>query len=386
MIEGYDKILLRSKSILKEYTLCDNCLGRFFIKLTGFSSTSRLGNRIKRSLNFKTITKCYICKNIFSLTDFYVKIMQDASTGYVFSSFLVGAVLKRSLVEKDDKIRSKFRLRGADGIKTEITRDLGKRFAKKTKTKIDHLLPDITFTMNFRTEKCEVKTKSVFLYGRYLKNKRGISQKQESCQDCKGTGCIFCDNHGITHFDSVEGKISQFLYEKFGTDQVKFTWIGGEDKTSLVKGKGRPFFAKLLSPKRQNVKLSKKSVFDGITINGLRTIDHIPQGSIPFRSKITISIITKKSVPSDKLKKLKQLENISITLIDKRGKQIKKTIYKLRYKKNSLHSHTINIDADGGLPIKRFVEGNNVVPNISEILSVECFCKKFDINQITLSK
>jgi tRNA U54 and U55 pseudouridine synthase Pus10 len=64
----------------------------------------------------------------------------------------------------------------------------------------------------------------------------------------------------------------------------------------------------------------------------------------------------------------------------------KKTIYKLRYKKNSLHSHTINIDADGGLPIKRFVEGNNVVPNISEILSVECFCKKFDINQITLSK
>ncbi len=83
---------------------------------------------------------------------------------------------------------------------------------------------------------------------------------------------------------------------------------------------------------------------------------------------------------------MKQLENISITLIDKRGKQIKKTIYKLRYKKNSLHSHTINIDADGGLPIKRFVEGNNVVPNISEILSVECFCKKFDINQITLSK
>ena len=145
--------------------------------------------------------------------------MQDASVGYKFSSFLVGATLKRSVVDRDDKIRSKFRLRGVDSIKTEVTRELGKNFAKKTKTSLEHLLPNITFTMNFRTEKCEVKAKPVFLYGRYLKNKGGISQKQESCQDCKGTGCIFCSNRGIVHFDSVEGKISQFLYKKFGSDK-----------------------------------------------------------------------------------------------------------------------------------------------------------------------
>ena len=71
-------------------------------------------------------------------------------------------ILKRSVVERDDKIRSKFRLRGADSIKTEITRELGKKFAKKTRTRLDHLLPDITLTMNFRTDKCEVKTRPVF--------------------------------------------------------------------------------------------------------------------------------------------------------------------------------------------------------------------------------
>ena len=386
MIEEYDKILHKSKYILKKYTLCDNCLGRFFIKITGFSSASRLGSRVKNSLNFKIATKCYICKNLLSLSDFYVKMMQDASIGYEFSSFSVGAILKRSVVEKDDKIRSEFSLRGADGIKTEITRDLGKIFAKKTKTNLEHLLPDITFTMNFRTEKCEVKTKPVFLYSRYLKNKRGIPQKQESCQDCKGTGCIFCNNHGIVHFDSVEGKISQFIYKKFGTEQVKFTWIGGEDKTSLVKGDGRPFFAKLISPKRQNIQLSKKSVFDGITINNLRRIDYIPRGSIPFRSKITLSITTKKDISSNKLKKLKQLVNTPIIFTNNHGKQIKKTIHKLRYKKNSLQSFSVNIDADGGLHIKHFVEGDNAVPNITDVLNIQCICKKFDINQITLSK
>ncbi len=57
--------------------------------------------------------------------------MQDASAGYQFSSFLVGCILKRSIVERDDEIRSKFYLRGVDSVKTEITRELGKRFARK---------------------------------------------------------------------------------------------------------------------------------------------------------------------------------------------------------------------------------------------------------------
>ena len=83
---------------------------------------------------------------------------------------------------------------------------------------------------------------------------------------------------------------------------------------------------------------------------------------------------------------MKQLVNIPITLTSTRGKQIRKIIHKLRYRKNSLQSFTIEIDTDGGLPIKRFVEGNNVIPNITEILNIQCFCKKFNINQITLSK
>jgi tRNA pseudouridine synthase 10 len=75
-----------------------------------------------------------------------------------------------------------------------------------------------------------------------------------------------------------------------------------------------------------------------------------------------------------------------VIIIDTRIKRIKKIIHKLVYRKNSIRSFTIEIDADGGLPIKRFVEGNNVTPNITDILNTQCFCKKFDIKQITLSK
>jgi tRNA pseudouridine synthase 10 len=385
MLGEYDKIILQSKSILNECDLCDNCLGRFFIRLTHLTSARILGNQIRQSINSRIITKCYICKNIFSNIDHYVKMMQDTSFGYEFSTFTVGAILKQSTIERDDKLRSKFHLRGVDGIKTAITKELGKKFIRKTKKRIDHLSPGITFTINFKTEQCNVKTKHIFLYGRYLKDKRGLSQKEESCRDCKGRGCIFCNNHGIVSFDGVEGKMAKFLYEKFKTEQVKFTWIGGEDKTSLVMGDGRPFFAKLISPKKQNIKLTKKSNLDGITIHDLRKIDYIPNGSIHFKSKTKILVSTKNNILSNKLKNLKHLANIPIEITDS-SRQYKKTIYNLKYKKCSLQSFTVEIEADGGIPIKRFVDGSDIIPNISGIMGVQCSCKKFDINQIYLSK
>ena len=191
MLEEYDKIILQSKSILKEYDLCDNCLGRFFISSAHLSSERMLGNKIRKLINSRAVTKCYICKNLFSNADLYVKTMQNASTEYEFSTFVVGAILKQSIIERDDKLRSKFHLHGVDGIKTAVTRELGKKFVKKTKKRIDHLLPDIIFTINFRTEQCDVKTKPIFLYGRYIKNKRGLPQKEESCQDCKVRDVFF---------------------------------------------------------------------------------------------------------------------------------------------------------------------------------------------------
>ena len=122
MSEEHDKIIHQSKSILKECDLCDNCLGRFFINLSSFSSARRLGLKIRNSINSKNISECYICRNLFSSLDYYVKMMHDVASGIEFSTFVVGATLKQSVIERDDKIRSEFHLRGVDSIKTEITK------------------------------------------------------------------------------------------------------------------------------------------------------------------------------------------------------------------------------------------------------------------------
>lgn len=382
LLQKYGKIITQSKSILKQYDLCDYCLGRFFIKKTSFTSVKKLGKEIRNLINTKDEVQCYICKNIFSFSDFYVKIMLDASDKYQFSTILVGTILKQSITERDDKIRSDFSLRGVDSIKTLVTRELVKKFTKITHSTVDHLSPDITLTMNCKTDYCDVKARHLFLYGRYTKSNRGLPQKQKSCDDCHGRGCLFCDNHGIVSFDSVEGKISKFLYKKFQTDHIKFTWIGSEDKESLVLGNGRPFFTKLLSPKKHDVLLPKKSEQDEIVIHDIRKIDHIPKGTIPFKSKITLLIKAKNKITFKKLKELKHLGVIPIIVIDERGIRHKKIIYNLKYKKESTRSFFVILEVDGGLPIKRFVEGINVDPSISKILDTKCTCMRFDINQI----
>jgi len=45
---------------------------------------------------------------------------------------------------------------------------------------------------------------------------------------------------------------------------------------------------------------------------------------------------------------------------------------------------TLVIKAEGGLPIKRFVIGDGIVPGISTILDTPCECGKFDFLEVEI--
>jgi len=379
-----DKSLSEAKIILNEYDLCEHCIGRLFAKKMGITSNQLLGKKIKNQLHSKSSKNCYICKEILSNLQSIVNRMMEKSHDYEFSTFVVGAILKPSVTDRDDLIRSKFKLQGIDSVKTAITKELSKKFAKKTKRKIDFLYPDLTFTFNFKDDSCELQTRTLIFSGRYIKKNRGLPQKQPRCSNCKGKGCLQCDNHGFSKFTSVEGKISKFLFDKFSGTQTKITWFGGEDKNSLVLGNGRPFFAKLFNPKKRTARLQKKYILDELEIHNLKIISKIPKQVIPFRSTIELSVLTEQKLPKKSLEHLKTLTNSPITVYDKPNKKNQKSIYKIKFKKSSLKSFTFRITADGGLPIKRFVEGNNVHPNLSELLGTKCRCKEFDFLKVDL--
>jgi tRNA pseudouridine synthase 10 len=377
------EIIPVANQIIKNYNLCDSCLGRLFSKQLNLSSNKLLGKKLKTSLRHSS-QKCFICKNLLDNLRPYLKLMLDASLKYTFSSMIVGAIIKPSIIDRDDYIRSKYKLRGIDSVKTDITKELGKQFIKKTKKIIDSQNPDLTFTINFKDESCQLRSKPILLHGRYTKLKRELPQKQKPCINCAGKGCRICNFHGITEYDSVEGRISEILFDKFGGTTAKFTWVGGEDKSSLVLGSGRPFFVKIQNPFKRNLFLPRKIISDSVIIHNCKIIDEPPKTPIKFNSLIELKISTENEISSASLMKLKSILNGPVVVYEKSGKRSEKVISDLRYKKTSKNCFTLFIKAAGGLPVKRFVDGDDVSPGISQILGDKCTCVTFDFLEIAL--
>lgn len=376
-MSDYQKIIPFANQILKKYPLCDNCLGRLFSKKLRLSSNKFLGKK----LNQNTTKKCHICKNLFENLNYFLKLMLDSSSNYSYNTFSVGAMIKPSIVDRDDLIRSQYKLKGIDSIKTDITRELAKSFSKKTKKNIDTQNPNVTFTVNLKDETIKLHSKSITLSGRYVKTIRGIPQKQKSCDNCSGKGCRICNFHGISEFESIEGQISKFLFEKIGGTTAKFTWIGGEDKSSLVLGNGRPFFVKLQNPLKRNLKLTTfKS--DSMKISNLKLVNESPKNPLKFNSSIQLKISTSSNIDSKSLKKLKILEKQPVVVYDKSGKRSEKKIFFVKYKKNSKNTFTMYLKTEGGLPVRRFIDGDDVTPGISQILDTTCKCNQFDFSDI----
>jgi tRNA pseudouridine synthase 10 len=378
------EIIPISNQLMKDYGLCDSCLGRFFSKHLNVSSNKLLGKKLKIHVKQST-KKCFICKNLLDDLSAYLKLMLDASSKYDYSSLVIGALIKPSIIDRDDHLKSKYKLRGIDSVKTDITKELGKQFVKKTKKIIDFVNPDLTFTINFKNESCEIRSKSILLYGRYTKSERGLSQKQKSCTNCSGKGCKSCNLHGITEYDSVEGKISKFLFTTLGGTTTKFTWVGGEDQTSLVLGSGRPFYVKLQNPFKRNISLPKKIISDSTIIHNFKIISDPPKIPIRFNSLIELKISTEHEIISENMKKLKNILFNPVVVYEKSGKRSEKIISILKYKKISKNHFKLIIKAEGGLPVKRFVDGDDVIPGICQIMNDKCICMTFDFLEISLN-
>ena len=381
-MSDYSQITPLANKLIQNYDLCDHCLGRLFSKQLHLSSNKFLGKKLKK--NYISKTKCFVCKNLFYNLDSFLKLMIDSSSNYAFKTFGVGILIKPSIIDRDDFLKSKYKLKGVDSVKTDFGKELIKLFTKKTNKTMDTIDPEITFTLNLKEELCQLRSKSLILSGRYIKSKRGYAQKQKPCVNCSGKGCRLCDYHGISKFESVEGIISKFLFKKFGGTTTKFTWIGGEDKSSLVLGTGRPFFVKIKNPFKRISKLPDKK-FEYLSLFNLKLIDEFPKKPLNFHSKIKIKISTKSEITSKNLKKLKDLVKNPIVIYEKSGKRYEKKIFDVKYKKNLINLFTMVIFVEGGFPVKRFIVGDDdVSPNISAIFNNSCVVEEFDFLDIVV--
>ncbi len=367
MVDSPKNVLVQ----LKEYELCGYCLSR----QTGFAGKKHVQK------------KCYICHGLFDNLDYIAEKALDAMRQYEFATFLAGTTLATQFFEREDTLRARFKIRGKESVKSQLTRELGQRLAKVSRRRVDFSRPEVT--VNVAIDKGGVveaiaHARPLVLVGRYTKRIRGLPQKQERCPMCQGKGCNLCDNTGFYGNSSIEGILTKHLAEATGGHSLRFSWVGSEDQRSLVLGKGRAFYAKVSDPHTRNPK-KKRFSEAGVTATITNVLDEVPDTQARFVVRTKISCTCARPVTNDDIAKLKSLAGSEVKF-ESRSKVASKKIYSALARKvgsgnnDNNGEFVLTIKADGGLQIKQFIGGEEYMdPNISALLGTKCECVTFDI-------
>jgi tRNA pseudouridine synthase 10 len=358
--------MMSKVTLLKQYKLCKHCLERHIG--TGKSSKP-----------------CYICHGLMDNLDGIVNSIMAALEGYEFETFLIGATLSAQLYEREDSMRARLKIRGRESIKNHLTRELGIQVARLVGKNVEYTKPDIRITLTVDKENnvdFEIISRPLVLAGVYVKKSRGLPQKQDKCTSCAGAGCNFCNYSGLSGYDSVEGVIAKKLVQMTIGQAPKFTWIGSEDKSSLVLGSGRPFYVRVFNPKKRKVK--NKTIKSNGIITMLYVINDQPEIQPRFTVKTKIHIRCENALTKTDLKKLNSISG-SVVRFENKSKMAVKRIYSAHIRQIDSNQFTLTIVGDGGLMIKQFVGGEEYMkPNITEILGDKCGCVTFDILDVQL--
>ena len=152
--------------ILKNYNLCEYCTGRLISKLVGKPSSKLLGKKYLINYGKLPDGKCFICKNIFENFGMMLSDIYEKSNNVDFKTFNLGIILKNSYLERDDYLKSKFKLKGIENIKFGISTEIAKKISRRKKSTRVVNEPDIFIQVNFKDESCTIRTKPIFVYGR----------------------------------------------------------------------------------------------------------------------------------------------------------------------------------------------------------------------------
>jgi tRNA U54 and U55 pseudouridine synthase Pus10 len=284
----------------------------------------------------------------------------------------------------EDSIRSHYKLKGLEDIKSSFNSKIRNKFQSLSKKKLNIINPDIKinlFISDNNDYSIKILSRSLYLLGRYTK-KKFMAQREKN---------VLKNNHIYNH-DSIISKnqtvqtiIQKTLSNCIRSDKMVFTWYGSEDDNSQVLGKGRLFLVQLINPRERTIKINKVFTGDGISFKIIEKKDLLQNVKRNFRIKNKIFIKTSNPINKIHFINLTELNN-SIIKYRYKSKILYKKIYHIKFKKLDPYHLIINIECDSGLFLRQFIEGRNFIkPNISLALHNQCECLKFDIMDISLS-
>ncbi|WP_048147896.1 tRNA pseudouridine(54/55) synthase Pus10 [Palaeococcus ferrophilus] len=372
-------ILERAEELLKTQKLCNHCLGRAFAKL-GKGTNEERGRAIRFVLSmegkeFDEPEVCGLCGGVFERLDELAEKCTEKARDYEFESFMVGSSFPEEVLEKEGAL---FEGLPSEPINREFNRELGKRLERALGKRAERKNPDLTFLVEPYSGRVKIRTRSVYIYGRYRKLVRGIPQTP-----LKG------------YKESVASMITRPFAKAFGGKAV-FHGAGREDVDVRMLGSGRPFFVEVKNPRRRRVELEeiareinasgKAEVFglrysSGEEMKGVLSERHdkeyealvyVPQGTDEGDLRKVLEVLNgaviHQRTPRRVLKRRSDLTRV-------------RKVYKVSGEVVDGTHLRLRIFCEGGLYIKELIsgDGGRTSPSVSEILAKEAVCEALDV-------
>lgn len=393
--------------VLREGGLCRFCLGSLIgMKLEDFPNPLK-GAALRMVLGSEPEINregsCAICEGLIpsSIEDLVGRALVSLSE-LEYQSIKAGARLPPRIIEREDRIRSKYDPPNMVSLKLTIVRWLDTVLSARAGARVKND-PDVLLTFDFNLKDVELKVNPVFVYGRYKKLEKGISQSRRKCPHCNGRGCEKCNWTGRIAEGSVEGMIGEILKDFFKSDDYLLHGAGREDVDARMLGNGRPFVMELVNPKRRTVDLLEaereiNSVWKGkIEVLGLRFSDRkemrkIKEGSQMFRKLYRALVEVEGEVKAEDLRNLeKELKGAVIRqrtpkrVAWRRADLVRvKRVYDVKTRKVDAKGFEMIVLCDGGLYIKELISGDDgrTTPSVAEVLGKKAFCRELDVLEV----
>ena len=428
------------EDLLKEYVLCDNCLGRQFAILGHGLTNEERGRALKlvcileghklvtdenanevlvsiamnglSEVAIQTIdtlgikaerreVTCYLCQGVFKNINEIAQYTAKELSGYEYNSFLVGIKTNAAIEDREDELRSKFGIRWGESIRNELSREIGKRIMEETQKSVNLKRPDILVIINPFTKQVTLEVNSIFIAGRYRKLVRNISQSRWVCNECRGQGCQKCGGTGKLYADSVEELITTPLVEMTKGQSDKLHAAGREDIDVRTLGSGRPFIAEVKKPRLRkidlkelrrciNLKANGKIEVSALRLSskeGVRSLKQEEKVAKVYRAVVEFS----REVTEDDIAKIEGLSNTVINQLTplrvahRRAMKIrKKYLYRVDLKKMEPNVVEMVIQGQGGLYIKELINGDEgrTSPSVSGVVNTPTKCVELDVMEI----
>lgn len=344
-----------------EYNLCKWCSERQQIKKYPPNNDAR---------------NCQICRGLWNHLEETSKQIVQATRKYQYDTFLIGLTLDHSFYDSEDKFRSKFKIRGKENIKTNLLRDIRKNFGKISKKKTNLDYPDIIINVQIdgKFEKTiSVSSSTLILRGRYNKLKRFQIKTKNSTT---GDAMEFNQHH-------IEKILKKIISNRFNSDSITFWPIGKEEPKSLVLGNGRPFYVTIKNSKIINFKQSLSIQSNGILFKLIEKVRSLPTSTPPCVKKVLSLVSFQEKLRTNDFGKLIDSGILIIELVNRKNKNWQ-FIYQMDFKVKTQRKIELTTICDNGLPIRKFIEGDDddISPTLGQIVGKKCTCDKVDILDI----